>query len=100
VFGDRQAAVARELTKMYEECVRGSLPELAAHPRLAEPKGEIVVLVGPGAALDATPEDIDRALVEAMARLSPGEAASEVSKSLDLPRKVLYRRALELQGKA
>ena len=43
--------------------------------------------------------DVDAALTEALARLPTGEAASEVSQALDLPRKALYRRALELQGK-
>jgi len=100
VFGDRPAAVARELTKLYEECVRGPLGALAIDPRLDAPKGEIVVMVGPGAEEAASEADADRALAEALERLGPAEAASEVSKSLNLPRKALYRRALELKGKA
>ncbi|OGN42025.1 MAG: 16S rRNA (cytidine(1402)-2'-O)-methyltransferase [Caulobacterales bacterium RIFCSPHIGHO2_01_FULL_70_19] len=99
VLGPRPAAVARELTKLYEECVRGSLPELAADPRCQSPKGEIVIVVGPGAAEIASAADADAALSEALTRLPPGEAAAEVSKALGLPRKPLYRRALELQGR-
>ncbi len=99
VLGPRPAGVARELTKLFEECVRGSLPELAADSRLDGPKGEIVVVVGPGETETASAADADAALIEAMARLAPGEAASEVSQALDLPRKPLYRRALELQGR-
>lgn len=99
VLGPRPAAVARELTKMYEECVRGTLGELAVDPRLDGPKGEIVVVIGPGETEVASAADADAALIEAMARLAPGEAASEVSQALDLPRKPLYRRALELQGR-
>lgn len=99
VLGPRPAAVARELTKMFEECVRGTLGELAVDPRLDGPKGEIVVVIGPGEAEVASAADADAALMEAMARLAPGEAASEVSQALDLPRKPLYRRALELQGR-
>ena len=99
VLGDRPAAVARELTKLHEECVRGSLSALAADPRLDAPKGEIVVVIGPGEAEVASAEDADAALAEALTRLPPGEAASEVSRSLDLPRKALYRRALEMQGR-
>ncbi len=99
VLGPRPAAVTRELTKMYEECVRGTLAELAVDPRCDGPKGEIVVVVGPGETEAASAADIDAALIAAMAHLSLGEAASEVSQALDLPRKTLYRRALELQGK-
>ena len=99
VLGDRPAAVARELTKLHEECVRGPLSALAADPRLDGPKGEIVVVIGPGEAEVASAEDADVALAEALTRLPPGEAASEVSRALDLPRKALYRRALEMQGR-
>ncbi|MEN5112592.1 16S rRNA (cytidine(1402)-2'-O)-methyltransferase [Brevundimonas diminuta] len=99
VLGPRPAAVARELTKLYEECVRGTLAELAADPRLDAPKGEIVVVVGPGEAETASVADADAALSEALTRLPPGEAAAEVSKALSLPRKPLYKRALELKGR-
>ncbi len=98
VLGERQAAVARELTKLYEECIRGTLGELAANPRCDAPKGEIVIVVGPGAEDVASEADVDAALNEAMQRLPLGEAASEVSKALNLPRKPLYKRALELKG--
>ena len=97
VFGPREAAVARELTKLHETCIRGALPDLAADPRLDAPRGEIVVLVGPGEEITATAEDADAALAEALTRLPPGEAAAEVSKALGLSRRDLYRRALELK---
>ena len=99
VLGARPAAVARELTKLYEECVRGDLADLAVDPRLDAPKGEIVVVVGPGEAETASAADADAALAEALTRLPPGEAAAEVSKALSLPRKSLYKRALELKGR-
>ncbi|MEN5228428.1 16S rRNA (cytidine(1402)-2'-O)-methyltransferase [Brevundimonas naejangsanensis] len=99
VLGPRPAAVARELTKLYEECVRGTLAELVVDPRLDAPKGEIVVVVGPGEAETASAADADAALSEALTRLPPGEAAAEVSKALNLPRKPLYKRALELKGR-
>jgi 16S rRNA (cytidine1402-2'-O)-methyltransferase len=99
VLGDRPAAVTRELTKLYEEAVRGTLAELAADPRCDAPKGEIVVVIGPGEAEVVSAADADAALTEAMTRLPPGEAAAEVSKALNLPRKPLYKRALEMQGR-
>ena len=99
VFGaDRSACVGRELTKLYETFLRGTLGELAADPRLADPKGEIVIVVGPGEEAAATAEDADAALVDALGRMGPADAASEVSKALGLKRRDLYRRALELKG--
>jgi 16S rRNA (cytidine1402-2'-O)-methyltransferase len=98
VFGPRPAAVTRELTKLYETAVRGPLAALAADPQFVAPKGEIVVLVGPGEQAAATVADADQALIEALARLSPADAASEVAKALGLNRRELYRRALDLKG--
>ena len=97
VFGAREAAVARELTKLYETVIRGTLSELAADPRCDTPKGEIVILVGPGREEAATAADADTALADALTRLRPAEAASEVAKALGLPRRDLYRRAMELK---
>ena len=99
VLGPRPAAVARELTKLYEECVRGTLAELATDPRCQSPKGEIVIVIGPGEVEATSEADADAALAEAMTRLPPGEAAAEVSRALNLPRKPLYKRALEMQGR-
>ncbi len=99
VFGDREGAVARELTKLHETVIRGPLADLAADPRLDDPKGEIVVLVAPGAERAATADDADTALAEALTRVGPAEAASEVSKALGLSRRDLYARALALKGR-
>ena len=98
VFGPREAVVARELTKLYESLTRGPLDRLAADPTLQAPKGEVVVLVSPGAEVPATAADADAALIEALSRVGPAEAASEVAGALGLSRRELYRRALELKG--
>ena len=97
VFGPRPAAVAREMTKLHETVIRGPLDALAADPRFVAPKGEIVILVGAGAEEAASPEDADAALAEALTRMGPADAASEVSKALGLKRRDLYRRALEMK---
>ncbi|MET3710610.1 16S rRNA (cytidine1402-2'-O)-methyltransferase [Sphingomonas trueperi] len=98
-LGDREAGVAREITKKFEECVTGTLSTLAARYAEAPPKGEIVIVVGPpGEAPPATLEDGEAALVEALTRLPASKAAGEVAKKLGLDRKALYARAMELKG--
>jgi 16S rRNA (cytidine1402-2'-O)-methyltransferase len=97
VLGERDAAVTREITKLHEECVTGTLAELAHRYSKAAPRGEIVIVVGPpGQAAAASDADLDNALVDALARLSPSRAAAEVAEQLGLPRKRVYARALEL----
>lgn len=98
VLGPRPAAVARELTKLHETVVRGPLDRLAADPALQSPKGEIVVLVGPGEEAAASLADAEAALKEALERLGPADAASEVAKATGLKRRELYRRAVELKA--
>lgn len=97
VLGNRESAVTRELTKAYEECVTGTLSDLAARYADAPPKGEIVVLVGPPAVREVA-IDSDAALREALTRLPLGRAASEVANATGLDRRTLYARALELKG--
>ncbi|PXA92015.1 16S rRNA (cytidine(1402)-2'-O)-methyltransferase [Nostoc sp. 3335mG] len=98
-LGDREAAVAREITKKFEECVTGTLSELSARYADAPPKGEIVIVVAPpGEAAPASAEDADSALAEAMTRLPPAKAAGEVAKRLGLDRRELYARAMALKG--
>jgi 16S rRNA (cytidine1402-2'-O)-methyltransferase len=97
-LGDRAAAVAREISKRFEETVTGALSELAARYAGAAPKGEIVIIVGPpGPAVPAGEDEIDAALAEAMARLSPSRAAAEVAARLGLPRRAVYERAQRLK---
>ena len=97
VFGPREACVARELTKLYETVVRGPLDQLAADKAFVAPKGEFVIVVGPGRTEAATAADADQALTEALTRLGTADAAAEVAKALGLPRRDLYRRAMELK---
>jgi 16S rRNA (cytidine1402-2'-O)-methyltransferase len=97
-LGDRAAAVIREITKLHEECVTGSLSELATRYADAPPRGEIVIVVGPPAERgEASADDLDAALAEALSRLSPSRAAAEVATTLGVPKKRAYARALELR---
>ena len=95
----RSAAVARELTKFFEETRRGTLGELAEHyAEAGGPKGEIVVLVGPPLEQAATPEQIDAALREALAGQPTKAAANAVAEALGLPKRDVYQRALKIKA--
>ena len=95
---DRPAAVARELTKRFEEVRRGTLGELTAHYATAEARGEICIVIGPAPEeAAASPEDLDTALRAALASgMSIRDAAASVAEATGLRRKDVYRRALEL----
>ena len=96
----REAAVAREISKLHEECVTGSLAQLADRYSGAAPKGEIVIAVGPPPqAAGPSDNELDAALAEALATLSPSRAAAQVAEKLGVPRRRAYARALELDGK-
>ncbi|WP_230635944.1 16S rRNA (cytidine(1402)-2'-O)-methyltransferase [Sphingomonas sp. Leaf4] len=98
-LGEREAGVAREITKRFEECVTGTLSVLAERYADAPPRGEIVIVVAPpGAPPPATAEDGEAALREALTRLPASKAAGEVAKALGLDRKALYARALAMKG--
>jgi 16S rRNA (cytidine1402-2'-O)-methyltransferase len=96
-FGPRQAAVARELTKRFEEVRRGPLPELAAHYRDHVARGEVTVVVGPAEQDD--PEDLDGKLRAALTGNSVKDAAALVATATGLPRKLVYARALALAAR-
>ncbi len=93
---DRPAALARELTKRFEQVRRGGLAALAEGARADPPRGEIVLVVGPAPAEVASVESLDDALRTAMAGMSVRDAAASVALALGLPRKAVYARALEL----
>ncbi|NBC88348.1 MAG: 16S rRNA (cytidine(1402)-2'-O)-methyltransferase [Alphaproteobacteria bacterium] len=94
----RDVAVARELTKLHEECRKGDAASLAAHYGAHPAKGEIVLLVGPPARGEDH-ADPDALLAEALEDMSPSKAAASVAKATGIDRKTLYARALEMKGR-
>lgn len=98
LWPEREVAVARELTKLHEECRAGTASHLAAHYAAHPAKGEIVLLIGPPAQAEAPVADSDVLLRAALAEAGPGKAAGIVAKATGIDRSVLYARALELKG--
>jgi len=101
IMGPRRAVVARELTKMHEEVLRGDLGELATQiggmPRL---KGEVVVLVA-GKSDDEPAFDDDQLTAMLRAELDGQrlrDAVKSVVETTGLPRNQIYRLALELNA--
>ena len=97
-LGPRQAAICRELTKLYEEVRRGDLDTLAREAAQAdEPRGEIVIVVAPpDRQREVTPVDLDALLRQALDRLSVKEAVAEIAAVTGEPRREVYQRALAL----
>lgn len=97
-YGAREAAVARELTKKFEEVVTGTLPELAERYSSEEPKGEIVVIIGPPGEAEAEKGDIDAALAEALQSMPVSKASGTIAKRFGLERSEVYARATALKS--
>jgi 16S rRNA (cytidine1402-2'-O)-methyltransferase len=93
----REIAVARELTKLHEECRTGSAADLIAHYAAHPPRGEIVVLAGPPGEPAKVDWDIDALLRAELTKAKASQAAGAVAKLTGHDRKALYARALELK---
>jgi 16S rRNA (cytidine1402-2'-O)-methyltransferase len=96
VLGDRPIAIARELTKLHEEVIRGTAHEvmesLAARQSL---KGEITIVIAPpAAAKPVSAADLEHALHAALEKVSPAKAAALIAKQYGASRKELYALAL------
>ncbi|EKF20038.1 16S rRNA (cytidine(1402)-2'-O)-methyltransferase [Nitratireductor pacificus] len=100
--GERQACVAREITKAFEEMRRATLADLAAHyAKAGAPKGEIVVCIAPpGAPEEASAEDTDRLLLSLAAEMPAAKAAGEAARMTGGRKSDLYQRLLALKEKS
>jgi 16S rRNA (cytidine1402-2'-O)-methyltransferase len=101
VFGNREAAVARELTKLHEECVRGSLHDVLAHFEKNAPRGECVIVVhGAAPASGMDDGELDASLRAAMETMSLKQAVASVAEYAGRAKSDVYARALALKGQA
>lgn len=93
---NRVTVVARELTKKFEEVIRGTARDLAADPRMESLKGEVVMLLDRPAPAEADEDAIRAALSERLDRMTVKDAAREVAQELGLPRREVYQLALAI----
>lgn len=98
VLSGRDVAVAREVTKLHEECRTGSAEELIAHYSAHPPKGEIVLLVGPPRAAEVNADEADDLLREALTSMKASQAAAHVARATGIDRKTLYDRAMAMRA--
>ena len=89
-LGARPAALARELTKLHEEVLRASLPQLAEQLGARPIKGEAVIVVGPPQAGEVTDEEIAAKLDTALREMSLRDAAKAVADALGVPKTRVY----------
>ena len=97
ILGNRQVAICRELTKLYEEVYKDNVDALIEYyDSNPTPKGEIVIVVSPPNKNDGLIDDLDAALIDALKTLSVKEAVAAVTFMSGKKRKEVYKRALEL----
>jgi len=97
VYGDREAVVARELTKKFEETRKGVLSQLVAELKGVTLKGEVVVLVARGERSVFDENDMEILLKDAMQSGSMKDAVATVVASTGLPKRKVYQAALALE---
>jgi 16S rRNA (cytidine1402-2'-O)-methyltransferase len=101
VFGNRKVVIAREITKIYEEFIRGALSEIVMQFKERQIKGEVVILIAPAQTMDSASEiSISDLLVKYIVRekCSLKDTVRKIVEDTGIPRSVVYREALIFTG--
>ncbi len=97
-MSDREICVARELTKLHETFVCGTLAEVTLYFKEHTPRGEIVLLIGPAAEREVTDDELIRALsASKMVSLPPSKRAGSVARACNVPKSRVYSLLLEME---
>ena len=99
VFGSREISVAREITKIYEECVNGTAEELISHFTENEPKGEMVLMIAPPIEQETSLKEVEQALQQELAKSSLKTAVKTIVATYGLNKNDVYSLALRLKEK-
>ena len=98
VFGSRELAVVREISKIYEECLNGTAEDLMAHFSEKEPKGEFVFMVAPAEEKSRTPMEIEELLREKLLQMSLKSAVKALADDYNLNKNDVYELALKIKN--
>lgn len=98
IDAERAIVVARELTKKFEEIIRGTAEELAADSRMNALKGEVVMIIDRARAVEVDPTAVEALLVEKLVDRSVKDAVREVADQLGLPKRDVYQMALAIEN--
>lgn len=98
VFGGRELAVVREISKIYEECLNGTAEDLMAHFSEKEPKGEFVFMVAPAEEKSRTPMEIEELLREKLLQMSLKSAVKALADDYNLNKNDVYELALKIKN--
>ena len=98
VFGGRELAVVREISKLYEECLNGTAEELMAYFKEKEPKGEFVFMVAPAEEKTPPPADIEVLLKEKLEQMSLKLAVRTLVEEYNLNKNKVYELALKIKN--
>ena len=98
VFSGREVSVARELTKIHEECICSTFVEMINYFTANEPRGEFVLMVSPPVAKEFDKDDIKNILLHRMTETSLKTAVKEVTAEFNLNKNDVYALALELKN--
>jgi 16S rRNA (cytidine1402-2'-O)-methyltransferase len=103
VFGDRRAVIAREMTKKFEEFIRGGITDLITHFGKNTPKGEFTILIEGENSSSQKDVNIEWLAKEVLERTSLGahkkEEIKKIAKEHDIPKRELYKEVLKLEDK-
>lgn len=99
IFNEREIAIVREISKVYEECLNGTAEELINHFEQQEPKGEMVLIIAPPVEKEKKykKEEIIEKLKEALKKMSLKSAVSKVVEETKYNKKEIYELALRIK---
>jgi len=98
IMPDREIAVVREITKMYEETIFGSIDDVLERLKTNPVKGEIVIVVAPPVEKDSQDVDLNTVLTKELKHRSLKEAVKNVAEKYGFKRNEVYEKALQIKN--